>query len=160
MNDERDESVERPVPIARLLAMAFRSLIDRMHERLAERGIRDVRPAYGFVLLAVSQGPIGVNDVAALLGVTKQAASKLVDALETEGYVTRVEAPNDARAVRLQLTRHGTKVLAAVEEIYAELEREWGKVIGHDRVESIRDGLATVIKSQHGGKLPPVRPTW
>src|SRR4051794_25391709 len=63
---------EAPIPIARLLAMAFRSLVDELHERLAERGIRDLRPAYGFVLLAARREPVGVGDVGVLLGTTKQ----------------------------------------------------------------------------------------
>ena len=45
------------VPLARLLAMAYRQLIDRLHERLAAEGYTDVRPTFGYVLLAVRDGP-------------------------------------------------------------------------------------------------------
>ena len=46
----------KPVPMARLLAMAYRQLIDGLHERLPAVGFTDVRPSYGFVLLAVRIG--------------------------------------------------------------------------------------------------------
>jgi DNA-binding MarR family transcriptional regulator len=148
------------MPIARLLAMAFRSLIDALHERLAKRGIGDVRPAYGFVLLAARQAPIGVGDIGDLLGTTKQAASKLVDSLEGDGYVRRATDAGDGRARRIELTRRGHLVLEAVEEIYAELESEWGAIVGRREVERIRAILTEILRAQNGGSLPPVRPTW
>ena len=39
-------------PLARLFAIAYRLLIDGLHDRLQAQGWTDVRPAYGFVLLA------------------------------------------------------------------------------------------------------------
>ena len=43
---------EAPIPLARLFAMAYYHFVDALHTRLAELGWDDVRPAYGFVLLA------------------------------------------------------------------------------------------------------------
>ena len=43
-------------PLARLFAIAYRSLVDGLHEELRARGWDDVRPAYGFALLAAAQG--------------------------------------------------------------------------------------------------------
>jgi DNA-binding MarR family transcriptional regulator len=140
--------------------MAYRSLIDQLHARLEQRGLRDVRPAYGFVLLAARQAPIGVSDVGELLGTTKQAASKLVDSLESDGYVRRVADASDGRARRIELTRRGHDLLRTVEGIYADLESEWAEVAGRSRVEAIRDDLQRILRAQNGGALPPVRPTW
>ncbi|MCU1617435.1 MAG: transcriptional regulator, MarR family, partial [Frankiales bacterium] len=53
---------DQDVPLARLFAMAYRLLVDGLHERLAERGWSDVRPAFGFVLLALQGGPAGLRD--------------------------------------------------------------------------------------------------
>jgi DNA-binding MarR family transcriptional regulator len=139
--------------------MAFRSLIDDLHERLAARGIRDVRPAYGFVLLAARHSPLSVGDVGVLLGTTKQAASKLVDSLEADGYVRRIADRDDARSRRIELTRDGHRVLEAVEHIYRELEREWADIVGERRVESMRADLTKILRTQNDGVLPPVRPT-
>ncbi len=68
------------VPLARLLAMAYRHLVVGLHERLAARGWRDVRPQYGYVLLACRDRPTTSGELAGMLGVSKQAASKLADA--------------------------------------------------------------------------------
>lgn len=147
------------VPIARMLAMAFRLLIDGLHERLAERGWLDARPAFGFVLLALRTGPANLRDLTELLGTSKQAVSKLVDAMVEIGYVERRTHPDDARAKTVQLTERGHRLLAAVEEIYDELEEHWAQVIGRQRVEDMRHDLDHVLRTAYGGALPAVRPT-
>ncbi|MBA2308749.1 MAG: MarR family transcriptional regulator [Pseudonocardiales bacterium] len=146
------------VPLARLLAMAFRLLIDGLHERLAERGWRDLRPAFGFVLLGLRGGPATLRELTELLGTSKQAVSKLVEAMVETGYVKRRTHPDDARAKTVQLTQRGHRLLAAVEEIYDELERQWADVIGRERIEGIREDLDAVLRSAYGEALPAVRP--
>lgn len=147
-------------PLARLFATAFRQLIDGLHERLASRGWSDVRPAYGFVLLSIRDSPTTGTDVAALLGVTKQAASVIIDSMVAARYVTRSIDIGDGRRRTITMTARGHRFLAAVEEIYVELEAEWATVIGPANVEKLRTDLAHVLRSTNSGELPPVRPTW
>ncbi len=149
----------RTVPLARLFAVGYRALIDGLHERLAERGWPDIRVNYGFVLLAARDGGDGGlrgADVAALLGVSKQAASKLVDGMQNAGYVARAPDPDDDRAKRVVLTDRGRRLLDAVEEIYADLESGWAEMIGRSAVESLRADLTTVLERTHGGRLPAI----
>jgi DNA-binding MarR family transcriptional regulator len=146
--------------LARLLAMAFRSLIDDLHSRLAERGYDDVRPAFGFVLLEASRERSTIGDMARLMGNTKQAASKLVASVQERGYVSLNASTDDARAKVLKLTNRGVKLLQVVEEIYAELEHEWGKTLGKRALDTLKLDLERAIRERHGGDLPPVRPTW
>jgi len=153
-----------PAPaLARLLAIAYRSLIQDLHARLRAEGWQDVRPAFGFVLLATRAGPATATELAALMGVTKQAASKIVDAMEAGGYVRRSSDPaaptGDARRRPVELTPRGHDLLAAVEAIYADLEAGWAEAIGRDAVERLRHDLVTVLTGPDG-VLPPVRPTW
>ncbi len=147
------------VPLARLLAMAYRQLIDRLHERLAAEGYTDVRPTFGYVLLALRDEPTTGAEIALLLGVTKQAASKLVDAMEQGGYVRRQTHGDDARAKEIAITARGRRFLVTVESIYRDLEGEWAEVTSKKRVEALRDDLRTIVEVAHGGQLPAVRPT-
>lgn len=149
----------RPVPLARLFAIAYRHLIERLHERLARAGYRDVRPSFGYVLLAVRDEPAPTSAVAELLGVTKQAASQVALGLEQAGYVRRRTHPGDARSTLLELTPRGRKFLETVEAIYDELESEWAAVTGRQRLEAMRDDLEAVLEAAHDGALPRVRPT-
>jgi DNA-binding MarR family transcriptional regulator len=146
--------------LARLFAIAYRSLIDGLHERLRDRGWTDVRPAFGFVLLAVRDAPATSTQLAALMGTTKQAASKLVDTMVASGYVHRGVAADDGRQRPVDLTPRGRELLAVVERVYAELEREWADVIGTADVERLRRDLVLLLSTADNGTLPPVRPTW
>ena len=146
-------------PLARLLAMAYRQLVDDLHRGLAARGWSDVRPAFGFLLLALREGPVSLRELVATLGTSKQAVSKLADAMVAAGLVERVADPRDARAKDLRLTARGRALLADVEEIYGELETGWAETLGAEAVESLRRDLDAVVRAAHDGALPPVRPT-
>lgn len=159
MTDRAPLAVGHPgVPLARLLAMAYRHLVVALHERLAARGWPDVRPQYGYVLLACREGPTTSGELAELLGVSKQAASKLADAMVEHGLLRRRTSAEDSRVKPLALTARGRRLLVQVEAIYLELEQEWADVLGRVRVEQVRGGLVEVLTTAYGGELPPVRP--
>jgi DNA-binding MarR family transcriptional regulator len=146
------------VPLARLLALAYRQLVDGLHQRLREQGWDDVRPSYGFVLLALRDRESSVSDLATLLGVSKQATSKLLDQMAEGAYVTRESSTTDARRLAVALAPRGRDLLAAVERIYAELESEWASVVGAKEVERVRRSLTQVVLSANAGSFPEVRP--
>lgn len=147
------------VPLARLFAIGYRQLISDLHAELARRGWTDVRPAYGFALLALRERPLTGGELAAEMGMTKQAASKLIEALVDAGYVRRAESDGDGRARPVELTDRGRELQATAEEIYRDLEAGWAAVIGADRLAELRADLVAAT-SDDNGELPPVRPLW
>jgi DNA-binding MarR family transcriptional regulator len=153
------EATFHEVPLARLCAMAFRTLIDDLHDRLRGKGYREIRPVLGFVLLAARERPVSGKEVAQLTGVTKQAAAKLLAGMVEEGYLRATAATQDARWRPLRITPRGRRLLAVVEEIYAELEGEWAKAIGKGQLRTLKLGLTQALLKRHGGELPPVKPT-
>lgn len=147
------------VPLARLFAMALSTLIDDLHARLDTCGFEDVRPAYGFVLLSARRSSITAKAMADLTGTSKQAATKLLSAMEASGYLKRIPSATDGRERPLRLTPRGRTVLRRVEAIYRDLEAEWAEAIGAAGVEALRTSLGRALQNRHGGHLPPVRPT-
>ena len=148
------------IPLARLLAMAYRDLIENLHDRLRERGWSEVRPAFGFVLLAARDAPITITEIAAVMGTTKQAASKLAAAMSDAGYLVIAADSYDGRQRPLRLSPRGEELLADVEDIYRELEAEWAMVIGAPALKRLRRSLHAAVLASHGGELPAVRPSW
>lgn len=145
------------VPLARLLLVGARTLVDGLHARLAERGWPPVGQGYGFVLLGVRGQALTITDIAALLGVSKQAASRHVAQMKRDGLVDSAPHPTDSRAVLVEITPRGAAFLAAVEEIYSELEAEWAARIGQDRLDAMRADLTSLLIAD--GQLPAIRPT-
>ncbi|WP_328537371.1 MarR family winged helix-turn-helix transcriptional regulator [Streptomyces sp. NBC_00344] len=134
-----------------LLFAGFRSLIDELHERLADEGHPDVRPAYGFALQAVGLQGATASEVGRRLGVSKQAAGKTVERLEALGYVERVDDPADGRRKLVRLTARGTQVLVRSGEIFDELHAKWADALGSRRLADLESGLRAVVPGAVAG---------
>ncbi|MBP2707507.1 winged helix-turn-helix transcriptional regulator [Microbispora sp. RL4-1S] len=126
------------------LFMAFRVLIDELHAELARQGHPDMRPMYGFVLQAISRGSATAVDLGRTLGVSKQAAGKMIEALERVGYVERSPDPKDTRRKIVRLTRHGTDALARSAQIFDAMRNRWAKTLGHERLRALEADLRTM----------------
>ena len=80
------------------------------------------------LLLAVKghPDPMGprASEIAAYLLISHSSVAELVDRAEAQALVERGSDPDDARVVRLQLTREGERRLAALSALHVEeLER-------------------------------------
>lgn len=71
-----------------------------------------------------SLGPATLNELAAALHLDKSTVSRVVDALERKGYVTRGRHPADGRAVLVETTSAGGGLLARIEADLLEQERQ------------------------------------
>jgi DNA-binding MarR family transcriptional regulator len=138
---------------AALLAVAG-ELTRRIHDGVEARGFEGLRPAHGFAFARLAPDGATVTELAAHLGVTKQAASQLVDEIVRKGYAERRPHPDDARAKMIVLTGQGWACARAAEEAAADAVRPWGELLGEGEVRALRESLLRIAP---GG---PIRPTW
>jgi DNA-binding MarR family transcriptional regulator len=138
--------------MAALLATSS-ALIDSVHAGVVARGYDDLRPTHGFAFVLLSHGAATVSELAEHLGVTKQAASQLVDELETKGYVRRRINPDDARSRLVALSSRGRACTRAAEDAAAEAVQEWAEILGRQRVRSLAADLSRIAPRG------PLRPT-
>src|SRR3954466_15346849 len=82
---------------ALLVVGASRPVAERLNAAVAAAGIDDMRSPYGFVIRALAREPLGLTELAEYLGVTKQAAIKVVDEMEARGLLVREPHPADRR---------------------------------------------------------------
>ncbi|MEU9834017.1 MarR family winged helix-turn-helix transcriptional regulator [Streptosporangium sp. NPDC048047] len=123
------------------LLLGFRVLIDDLHAELARQGHPDLRPMHGFVLQAIGRGPTTAADLGRMLGISKQAAGKTIEALRTLGYVERGHDPGDARRKVVRLTPRAIDGLTRSERIFDELRARWAAVIGAERLRALESDL-------------------
>lgn len=64
----------------------------------------------------VGAGTASLSELAASLYLDKSTASRVVDTLERKGYLTRARHPDDGRALELQATEAGRKLVARIRE--------------------------------------------
>ncbi|MEU2715169.1 MarR family transcriptional regulator [Streptomyces sp. NPDC007205] len=138
---------------AALLAVAG-DLTQRIHDGVAARGFTDLRPAHGFAFARLAPDGATVTDLATHLGVTKQAASQLVDEIVRKGYAERRPHPEDARARLIVLTERGWACTRAAEAAAAEAVGVWAGLLGESEVRALGASLARI--APYG----PIRPVW
>jgi DNA-binding MarR family transcriptional regulator len=137
--------------MASLLATSA-ALVDGIHAGVVARGFDDIRPTHGFAFVLLSHGGATVSELAGHLGVTKQAASQLVDELVGKGYVQRQAHPDDARARLVVLTRKGRVCTRAAEAAAADIIHGWTKILGAQRTRVLAADLARIAPA---GPLRP-----
>ncbi|MEU3605122.1 MarR family winged helix-turn-helix transcriptional regulator [Streptomyces sp. NPDC035033] len=136
-----------------LLLGGFRTLIDRLHDRLAAEGHPDLRPAHGFALQAIGLRGATASEIGRRLGISKQAAGKTVDRLLALGYAERADDPADARRKLVHLTPRGLDALARSAAVFDELRAEWSAVLGADRVRALEADLRNVVPEETAFRL-------
>ena len=130
-----------PPLIGALLRIPWEAVRRQMLERLHERGFDDFDPAYLNVFRY--PGPHGARptDLAAQLGISKQALNHLLHALERLGYLEREPHPDDQRSKRIVLTSRGRAAVAVIREAVADMEAAWAEQLGPERFAQLRDLL-------------------
>jgi DNA-binding MarR family transcriptional regulator len=141
--------------LAIILVAANRCLNDRLVGAVRETGARDIRPAFGFVIRAVAAEEPTVGRLAELLGVTRQAASKLADEMVGRGYLLRAPDPADRRRTRLRLSAKGRRVRERATAESAAIEAELRAAVGDRAVDGLRRALLAFV--EHEGALDEVR---
>ena len=130
-----------PPLIGALLRIPWEAVQRHMLERLHEGGFGDFDAAY----LNVFQypGPQGArpSELAARLGISKQALNYLLGELERLGYIERRPHPDDLRSKRVALTRRGTSAIRVIRQAVGEIETTWAQQLGPKRFAQLRNLL-------------------
>ncbi|HEY2332131.1 MAG TPA: MarR family transcriptional regulator [Acidimicrobiales bacterium] len=129
-----------------LLAEARKSYGREIRSNLTAAGFTDMPRNGARVVGGIARSGRPMGDVVAELGVSKQAASQLVDTLVLRGYLLRVPDPEDRRRMNLDLTDRGRdaaeEVRAAVDGVDAALLA----AVGPEAVLSLRRALAVLAE--------------
>jgi DNA-binding MarR family transcriptional regulator len=137
-SSSRFTTSDQPPLIGALLRMPWEVVQRRMLERLNESGFDDLELPHLNVLRY--PGPDGArpSELAARLGMTKQALNYLLGELERLGYLERRPDPDDARSKRIALTQRGRALVPVIRDAVAEVERDWATRLGQKRFDRLR----------------------
>ena len=133
-----------------LITAANRCIADRLINAVATVGGDRMRPSFGFVLRAVAAEQPTVSRLAELLGVTKQAASRLADDMVTLGLLERLELAGDRRHKRLHLSPTGQRIRDRALAESRQMEDELRQRFGDTQVDTLRTLLVDFVE-RHGG---------
>jgi DNA-binding MarR family transcriptional regulator len=149
VTNRNDELLALPL----LMLSAASTLLEAIHSGVEARGFTGLRPAHGFTFVRIAAEGATIAEIGEHLGVTKQAASQLVDELLRKGYVASGPHPRDARAKLITLTERGRQVTRAADAASIEAGAAWAEVLGEERV---RELIADLSRVALAGRLKPL----
>ena len=103
---------------------AARALEAKIDAELGELGLSMAK--YGLLReLASASGPLTLTDLAGCLSCVRSNMTQLVDRLEADKLVRRVDDPSDRRSVRAELSPLGERRQAQGAEVLKRVQREF-----------------------------------
>jgi DNA-binding MarR family transcriptional regulator len=148
MIDRPSKVPDRGPLLGALLRFAHQSVIRRVQDRLAAAGFDDVQPAFFVPLQVLWDCPEGARatELANRARITKQSMGELVEKLVDRGYVERVQDPADGRARLVRITARGRKASRMARDTVRDVEADWSRRLGVDRVEALRATLRMLLE--------------
>ncbi|HTK66750.1 MAG TPA: MarR family transcriptional regulator [Pseudonocardia sp.] len=137
--------VRRPMEVVHL----------RILREAAEAGFTDLVPAHLAVLRYPGPNGRRPSELAAEVGMTKQAMNYLLGQLERLGYVERRDDPDDQRSKRVHLTTRGEALRVVVRRTVGTIERELEAELGPSSYNQLRELLVLLNESETIKGEPP-----
>ncbi len=132
------------IVIPALLRSARGSYGQAIRRRLFGAGFDDMPHNGPFVLGGMANHGMTPENLIRALGISKQAASQLIDVLVVRGYLNRSVNPDDRRRMMLELTERGRAAAAAVQDGIRWVDGELTKVLTPEEIHTLRKGLAAL----------------
>lgn len=144
------------VSIPALLRAARGSYSHTIAAHLAEAGCDDLPRNGPFVLGGMANHRASAVDMIRGLGVTRQAASQLIDTLVLRGYLVREVNPADRRRLNIELTDRGRAAAEAIAAAIAQIDEELATVITPAERAGLLAGLVALAsirkRTRHDGQ--------
>jgi DNA-binding MarR family transcriptional regulator len=110
-----------------------------------------VRPAHTALFPHLDFEGIRLTDLAAKVGVTKQAVGQLIDDLAAAGLVERIADPEDSRAKLIRFSRRGHGALMHGLGVLREMQDALAITVGAHRMRELHEMLKLVIHALEPG---------
>jgi DNA-binding MarR family transcriptional regulator len=123
---------------------------------LAEAGCDELPQNGPFVLGGMANHHASAVDMIRGLGVTRQAASQLIDTLVVRGYLSREVNPADRRRLNIELTDRGRAAAEAIAAAIGQVDEELATMITPAELAGLRAGLIALAgireRTRHDGR--------
>lgn len=131
--------------IGRLLLRAHRAFSEQALRKLRKLGHTRLSMVHTTLLPHLDVNGTQATVLAERMGITKQAAGRIIADLEHEGYVQRLPNPTDQRASIIVFTDAGRQYLVDAYQVKKEIESEYTDLLGVERMQQFRSILQDLL---------------
>jgi DNA-binding MarR family transcriptional regulator len=112
---------------------------------LASYGHHHFKTAHLPFIMNINVEGITNNELAKIVGISKQGMSKVVKELQQLSYITLLVDKKDKRSAHIFLTPKGKKFVLRARQRIAALEVAYQKEIGKKNFEQLKDSLLKIV---------------
>jgi DNA-binding MarR family transcriptional regulator len=135
----------RDQTLYRLLLRASRAETTTTLERTHQLGYTDISLTDTNLLANLDTEGTSISALARRSGITRQAASQQIAALERAGYIERRSSDTDGRAVIIVQTPRGRALLEDALDIVENLEGAYAEHFGQARLDDLKEALSSLL---------------
>jgi DNA-binding MarR family transcriptional regulator len=147
---------QKALSAGQLLVKCARLLNEEALTRVRARaGAPRLRPSHMALLPHLDLEGTRLTDLAARMGVTKQAVGQLVEEMEKMGVLTRTTDTEDRRAKRVRFSTRGKRGTLQGAGVLGEIEQELANTLGQkpmNSLQAILGDLLPVLKARAAEK--------
>jgi len=133
-----------------LLGAARRPYGQAINQALEAAGFDDLPRRGSFVIGSVERGGLAMGSLAGVMGMSKQAASQLVDTLVTRGYLDRSPDVSDRRRMSVTLTERGQAAAVEIRAAVARVDAALTAAVGESAIAGARRVLGALSELRTG----------
>jgi len=147
---EKEMRAVEAMTALRITARLTRQLMDRWAET---HGLSEGRLHVLFQLAAAPGHQLPLGELAEQLEVTPRNVTGLIDHLERDGFVERVDDPDDRRSIYARLTAAGGKRLESMRGEGLNWQMKIASGLSIDELEQLRHACLTLIENMTGATV-------
>lgn len=128
--------------LAQLFMRAFYWADEGLQNALKQKGWPSITRAQSLVFVNIGEGVTRPSEIAARVGVTRQAIHQTINELVELGFLRLEPDPRDRRAKVVVYTEAGARIGRDAVEALRQVEDVLANRIGAERVQALRDALS------------------
>jgi DNA-binding MarR family transcriptional regulator len=148
MNQKVHGDWHNPLP-PNHLGVLLHQLADDFQQRTLrkcqQRGHRKFRASHSTIINHLDPIGLSLGDLAARIGISQQAAGKVVRDLERAGYVERELDPRDKRSRIIRLSALGSALQRDIADVLVEVSGEYRAVLGSEPMQLFEQQLQKAL---------------
>jgi DNA-binding MarR family transcriptional regulator len=145
VNRQRPLAGDEPLEFAVLMDLAWRAFRRALDEGVAPRVVdMGLRPSHLRLLSLTPVAGMRLTDLAARVGMTKQALGEFVATLQEAGLVEVTVDVRDRRVRLVRPTPAGQELQRVIESAIGGIERRWAAEVGPERWATFREVLRQI----------------
>lgn len=98
------------------------------------------------VLFHIRECPRGITNIGEHLGITKAAASQMIDKMVEQGFITRVEDSHDRRSKNINLTEKGILAMQRIIQARQSWIENLASRFSHIEGDQVTQSLSILVK--------------